>query len=168
MPFYLLLIHFRCWFTCVVLTLIHTYLFIYVYAGAEIDCEDKSRNTALHIAARYGHELIITALVKHGASTAKLVTLTIDHLSIGPTEINLCSCNKHKERWLHILSTSLCFLLSLKIPLHPRNLSPLSCNDLSSVPSTFSVEAFMGCSLYTWQLLVASQIAVGSCCPQVH
>lgn len=45
--------------------------------GAEIDCEDKSRNTALHIAARYGHELIITALIKQGASTAKLVTTDI-------------------------------------------------------------------------------------------
>lgn len=60
---------------------IHKYLFIYMHAGAEIDCEDKSRNTALHIAARYGHELIITALVKHGASTAKLVTLTSAQLN---------------------------------------------------------------------------------------
>ena len=55
----------------------HIYLYIYVCVGAEIDCEDKSRNTALHIAARYGHELIITALIKHGASTAKLVTTDI-------------------------------------------------------------------------------------------
>lgn len=51
--------------------------FIYVSVGAEIDCEDKSRSTALHIAARYGHELIITALIKHGANTAKLVTIDI-------------------------------------------------------------------------------------------
>lgn len=43
-----------------------------VCEGAEIDCEDKIGNTALHIAARYGHELIITALIKHGAITAKL------------------------------------------------------------------------------------------------
>lgn len=48
-----------------------------VCVGAEIDCEDKSRNTALHIAARHGHELIITALVKHGANTAKLVATDI-------------------------------------------------------------------------------------------
>lgn len=44
-----------------------------VCVGAEIDCEDRSRNTALHIAARYGHELIITALIKHGADATKLV-----------------------------------------------------------------------------------------------
>lgn len=48
-----------------------------MWIGAEIDCEDKSRNTALHIAARCGHELIITALIKHGANTAKLVTIDI-------------------------------------------------------------------------------------------
>lgn len=46
-----------------------------MFVGAEIDCEDKSRNTALHIAARYGHELIITALIKHGANTTQLVYL---------------------------------------------------------------------------------------------
>ncbi|CAG11131.1 unnamed protein product [Tetraodon nigroviridis] len=40
-------------------------------SGADIDCEDKDRNTALHVAARQGHELIITALVKHGANTAR-------------------------------------------------------------------------------------------------
>lgn len=55
----------------------YIYPFIYVCVGAEIDCEDKSRNTALHISARYGHELIITALIKHGANTAKLVTIDI-------------------------------------------------------------------------------------------
>lgn len=48
-----------------------------MFVGAEIDCEDKSRNTALHIAARYGHELIITALIKHGANTTQLVTTGI-------------------------------------------------------------------------------------------
>lgn len=42
-----------------------------VCVGADIDCEDKDRNTALHIAARQGHELIITALIKHGADTAR-------------------------------------------------------------------------------------------------
>lgn len=54
----------------------------YVCVGAEIDFEDKSGNTALHIAARYGHELIITALLKHGANMAKLVTADIHHLPI--------------------------------------------------------------------------------------
>lgn len=35
------------------------------------------------------------------------------------------------------------------------------------LPSMFSEGAFMGCSLYTWQLSVVSQIAAGSC-PQVY
>lgn len=59
----------------------NTYVIIpflfYVCVGAEIDCEDKSRNTALHISARYGHELIITALIKQGADTAKLAAINI-------------------------------------------------------------------------------------------
>lgn len=66
--------------------------------GAEIDCEDKSRNTALHIAARYGHELIITALIKHGASTAKLVTIDIQPSVYLPTQLNMCfGIKKHKK-----------------------------------------------------------------------
>ncbi|TNN02474.1 hypothetical protein fugu_009961 [Takifugu bimaculatus] len=39
--------------------------------GAEIDCEDKNGNTPLHIAARYGHELLINTLITNGADTAK-------------------------------------------------------------------------------------------------
>ncbi|PKU37181.1 serine threonine-protein phosphatase 6 regulatory ankyrin repeat subunit a [Limosa lapponica baueri] len=39
--------------------------------GAEIDCEDKNGNTPLHIAARYGHELLINTLITSGADTAK-------------------------------------------------------------------------------------------------
>lgn len=39
--------------------------------GAEIDCEDKNSNTPLHIAARYGHELLINTLITSGADTAK-------------------------------------------------------------------------------------------------
>ncbi|XP_048474287.1 serine/threonine-protein phosphatase 6 regulatory ankyrin repeat subunit A-like [Rhincodon typus] len=38
--------------------------------GAEIDCEDKNGNTPLHIAARYGHELLINTLITSGADTA--------------------------------------------------------------------------------------------------
>lgn len=53
-------------------------MFAYVCSGAEIDCEDKSRNSALHIAARYGHELIITALINHGADMTKLVIMHTD------------------------------------------------------------------------------------------
>uniref|UniRef100_A0A671LEA3 Serine/threonine-protein phosphatase 6 regulatory ankyrin repeat subunit A-like n=1 Tax=Sinocyclocheilus anshuiensis TaxID=1608454 RepID=A0A671LEA3_9TELE len=40
-------------------------------SGAEIDCEDKNGNTPLHIAARYGHELLINTLITNGADTAK-------------------------------------------------------------------------------------------------
>lgn len=39
--------------------------------GAEIDCEDKNGNTPLHIAARYGHELLINTLITNKADTAK-------------------------------------------------------------------------------------------------
>lgn len=39
--------------------------------GAEIDCEDKNGNTPLHIAARYGHELLINTLITNRADTAK-------------------------------------------------------------------------------------------------
>lgn len=41
------------------------------FAGAVIDCEDKNGNTPLHIAARYGHELLINTLITSGADTAK-------------------------------------------------------------------------------------------------
>ena len=36
-----------------------------------MDCEDRNKNSALHIAARYGHELIINTLINNGANTAK-------------------------------------------------------------------------------------------------
>lgn len=42
-----------------------------VCVGAEIDCKDKNGNTPLHIAARYGHELLINTLITNGAGTAK-------------------------------------------------------------------------------------------------
>lgn len=41
------------------------------HKGAEIDCEDKNGNTPLHIAARYGHELLINTLITNRADTAK-------------------------------------------------------------------------------------------------
>lgn len=76
--------------------------------GAEIDCEDKSRNTALHIAARYGHELIITALVKHGASAAKLVTTHIQPSVCAPTESNLSLANnRHANKRVFFFPASL-------------------------------------------------------------
>lgn len=46
-------------------------LMAFVFSGAEIDCEDKNGNTPLHIAARYGHELLINTLVTNGADTAR-------------------------------------------------------------------------------------------------
>uniref|UniRef100_A0A8D3DEI7 Ankyrin repeat domain 28 n=1 Tax=Scophthalmus maximus TaxID=52904 RepID=A0A8D3DEI7_SCOMX len=42
-----------------------------IQVGAEIDCEDKNGNTPLHIAARYGHELLINTLITNRADTAK-------------------------------------------------------------------------------------------------
>lgn len=41
------------------------------FAGGEIDCVDKDGNTPLHVAARYGHELLINTLITSGADTAK-------------------------------------------------------------------------------------------------
>lgn len=40
-------------------------------AGSEIDCADKYGNTPLHVAARYGHELLISTLMTNGADTAR-------------------------------------------------------------------------------------------------
>lgn len=39
--------------------------------GAEIDCEDKNGNSPLHIAARYGHELLLNTLITNGADATK-------------------------------------------------------------------------------------------------
>lgn len=39
--------------------------------GGEIDCVDKYGNTPLHIAAKYGHELLISTLMTNGADTAR-------------------------------------------------------------------------------------------------
>lgn len=41
------------------------------FPGGEIDCVDKDGNTPLHVAARYGHELLINTLITSGADTAK-------------------------------------------------------------------------------------------------
>lgn len=41
------------------------------FIGSEIDCEDENGNSPLHIAARYGHELLINTLMTNGADTAK-------------------------------------------------------------------------------------------------
>ena len=39
--------------------------------GAEIDCTDMHGNTPLHVAARFGHELLIVTLISNGADIAK-------------------------------------------------------------------------------------------------
>ncbi|KAF7243767.1 Serine/threonine-protein phosphatase 6 regulatory ankyrin repeat subunit B [Varanus komodoensis] len=41
--------------------------------GGEIDCIDKDGNTPLHVAARYGHELLINTLITSGADAANNV-----------------------------------------------------------------------------------------------
>lgn len=41
--------------------------------GGEIDCVDKDGNTPLHIAARYGHELLINSLITSGADCTRSV-----------------------------------------------------------------------------------------------
>ncbi len=39
--------------------------------GAHVDSVDQEGNTSLHIAARYGHELLILTLLSNGASVMK-------------------------------------------------------------------------------------------------
>jgi len=41
------------------------------YAGADVHAADQEGNTALHIAARYGHELLINTLLQHEADILK-------------------------------------------------------------------------------------------------
>ena len=43
----------------------------YFPLGGEIDCVDKYGNTPLHVAAKYGHELLISTLMTNGADTAR-------------------------------------------------------------------------------------------------
>lgn len=43
-------------------------------SGGEIDCVDKYGNTPLHVAAKYGHELLISTLMTNGADTARYQT----------------------------------------------------------------------------------------------
>lgn len=44
---------------------------VHPLTGSEIDCADKFGNTPLHVAARYGHELLISTLMTNGADTAR-------------------------------------------------------------------------------------------------
>ena len=43
----------------------------YMCIGADIDVCDKFGNTPLHIAARYGHELLINTLLENGSDPMK-------------------------------------------------------------------------------------------------
>jgi len=44
--------------------------------GAEVHAADHDRNTALHIAAQYGHELLINTLLQYDADILKYLTLS--------------------------------------------------------------------------------------------
>lgn len=46
--------------------------------GGEIDSVDKDGNTPLHIAARYGHELLINTLITSGADCTRSVSAPLD------------------------------------------------------------------------------------------
>ena len=46
-------------------------LYVFFCVGAIVDQLDGEGNTALHIAARYGHELLINTLIQHGADPSK-------------------------------------------------------------------------------------------------
>lgn len=49
------------------------YLIDLLLSGGEIDSVDKDGNTPLHIAARYGHELLINTLITSGADCTRSV-----------------------------------------------------------------------------------------------
>lgn len=49
----------------------------FVTTGGEIDCVDKDGNTPLHIAARYGHELLINTLITSGADCTRCVCVCL-------------------------------------------------------------------------------------------
>lgn len=49
-------------------------MFFVFFAGGEIDCVDRYGNTPLHVAAKYGHELLISTLMTNGADTARYGT----------------------------------------------------------------------------------------------
>ncbi|KAH3720747.1 hypothetical protein DPMN_063650 [Dreissena polymorpha] len=46
-------------------------LFLFCPPGSEVDSCDKTGNTPLHIAARYGHELLINTLLENGADPTR-------------------------------------------------------------------------------------------------
>ena len=52
----------------------HNDLFL---VGANVDAVDKAGNTALHIAARYGHELLIDTLLSNRANPLRYVVISL-------------------------------------------------------------------------------------------
>lgn len=64
------------------LTPLGHYFFSRFVSGGEIDSVDKDGNTPLHIAARYGHELLINTLITSGADCTRFVCLFVDLLRI--------------------------------------------------------------------------------------
>ena len=46
-------------------------MILFCNPGARVDCVDQEGNTSLHIAARYGHELLIMTLLSNGADPLK-------------------------------------------------------------------------------------------------
>ena len=47
--------------------------FVFISPGAQVDHIDKEGNTPLHIASRYGHELLVETLINYGADPKRWV-----------------------------------------------------------------------------------------------
>jgi len=51
---------------------------VVLHVGADVHAADQDGNTALHIAAEYGHELLINTLLQHQSNIIKyLVVLSL-------------------------------------------------------------------------------------------
>lgn len=49
-------------------------MFLPLYSGGEVDCVDINGNSPLHVAARYGQELLISTLLTNGADKSRYVS----------------------------------------------------------------------------------------------
>lgn len=56
-------------------------------SGGEIDSVDKDGNTPLHIAARYGHELLINTLITSGADCTRSGRPSVDNCHVPLSQI---------------------------------------------------------------------------------
>ena len=43
-----------------------------IQSGASLSSEDRNRNTALHLSAKYGHHTVVASLIEAGASLGAL------------------------------------------------------------------------------------------------